>query len=107
MNDTQDEKWVYIISIKSSSRLEELTRGSKYTRKTQEELQAMKQEKERMMKPILNYFGGLNLEEGRDYQFLINLATVTASLTPQQADDLKKESYVKDVVGDIPLELIE
>jgi len=83
----------------------------------------MREENQRMMKPIVYYFEGLCLEEERYYQLRTfeglcleeeryyqlrtNLSTVTASLTPQQIDDLKKESYVRYVIKDFQLEPIK
>ena len=104
--ENNQRKSIFIISIKSSSQLERLTRPTIF-RKTPEELKAMREEKLGMMKPARQYLDSLGLKEGRDYNLQVNLCKITATLTSEQANLLKRQSYVIDVVGDFGLELIE
>jgi len=90
----------FIIAIRPSARLEELTAGSKLIRTTPKILQNMREEKQKMMEPVKDYLDNLGLREGFDYCLSTNICSVTADLTSQQAEDLKKEPYVKGVVRD-------
>jgi len=98
----------FIISIKPSSRLEELSEPrSTRKRKTSEEIEEIIRERYKIMENARQNLNALGLKEGQDYDLLVNLQIVNVSLTPEQADYLKKQSYVKVITKDFNLEKFE
>jgi len=100
------DRKTYVVAIKPSVKLEGLTAGRGYTRKSPEELTAIRDEKQRMLEPVCQYLDGLGLKQERDYQLRTNLCTVTTSLTPEQADELRKQPFVKIMTEDFKVSAI-
>ena len=59
------------------------------------------------MEPACEYLDGLGLKVNQDYNPLRNLGFINAFLTPEQAAELRKQPFVRSVVEDFEMKLIE
>jgi len=105
-NDNFQDVPYSIISIKHSERLNQLCQGSKYLRKSPEQLIEIADEKKKMMEPVREYLLSLGLQE-ENYTIQPNISTVVARLSLEQIEDLKKQSFIEGVTLDFQFEIIE
>jgi hypothetical protein len=97
----------YMIMIKYSPLLEQLRTTQKKGERNSSLMQRILTEEKAMMSQIDIHLRNLGYNEGTDYSLLFKIHTAIAKLTLEEVEKLRKEPYVKGIVEDSDIELVE
>ncbi|MBR9704591.1 hypothetical protein GOV12_04210 [Candidatus Pacearchaeota archaeon] len=97
----KEEPQRYSIRVKKSDRLISLEKAFSYIEfdddRSYREKMSFEDEKIKTLEPLVEYLNSLGLESKKDYSLLPDSQYAVAKLTSEQAEELRKQDYVRTV----------